>query len=369
MSFEKTINYFDNSKHADKLKKVTCDIPFRSFHIYPEGNVANCCFYWMPTILGNITKKTLKEIINDERSMAAKKSVTDGTYKFCNGEICPSMVNYTANGKVEHPLLPIEDLHTIDQKDIILMFDFDHSCNLYCGSCRNDRILYSLENAPPHLKLVHECLMKQVAELLDDGYKITIQATSSGDPFASPFYWQFLQSIRGDEQYKVRLTTNGTLMTRERLQHPYAKKIDHIEISVDAFTEETYVKVRRGGNFTALKKNLQNLDEMVMNGDLPELPGWKVNFVVQTDNFHEMADFAKWALEFKKLNYVWFLLIYDWGHLKKEEFNQKAVWHKNHPQHREFLKVLRDPVFDDKRIIIGNVAALRKQALADADLA
>lgn len=325
--------------------------------------MANCCFYWMPTVIGNITKKSLKEIIADERSMAAKKSVTDGTYSFCNGEICPSMVDYFANNKVENPLMPIEKLSEINQKSIILFLDYDLSCNLYCGSCRNERILHSVETAPAHLKLVHERLMSQVTELLDDGYEIILQVTSAGDPFASPFYWQFLQSIKGTEKYRVRLTTNGTLMTKQRLTHPYAQKIDHIEISVDAFTEETYNKVRRGGNFTALKQNLHNLDQMVDSKELSSLKYWKVNFVVQADNFHEMADFARWALQFKHLNKVWYLLIYDWGHLKKDEFEAKAIWHKTHPKYEEFLKVLRDPVFDDPRIQIGNLASLRKQAL------
>lgn len=208
--------------------------------------------------------------------------------------------------------------------------------------------------------------MIQVQELLNDGYEITLQVTSAGDPFASPFYWQFLQSIKGTEKFKVRLTTNGTLMTRARLDWPYAQQIDHIEVSVDAFTSPTYQKVRRGGNFQALRSNLENLDEMILKNELRQLKWWKLNFVVQADNYHEMADFAQWALQFKKLNYVWFLLIYDWGHLPKQEFNSKAVWHSDHPEHTRFIEVLKNPVFDDSRIIMGNLASLRKQALSTA---
>lgn len=364
MSYSHVINHFDNSKNLEKLKKVTCSIPFNSFHIYSEGDVANCCFYWMPTIMGNITTKSLKEIIADERSMAAKKSVTDGTYSFCNGEICPSMVDYVTNNKVANPLLPIEKLNEIDLKKIILYLDYDFSCNLFCGSCRNERILYSLDNAPPKLKLVHNHLVTQVDELLQDGYEIILQVTSSGDPFASPFYWHFLTKIKAEEKYKVRLTTNGVLMTRARLEHTYAQKIDHIEVSVDAFTEETYNKVRRGGNFTAVRQNLDNLSQMINNNELAMMNTWQINFVVQADNFHEMADFARWALQYQKLTQVWFLLIYDWGHLKKEEFEAKAVWHETHPKYNDFLKSLQDPILGDPRIKIGNLAALRKKALS-----
>lgn len=364
MAFEDTINYFDNSLNSEKLKKVSCYWPFTSFHIFPDGSVSNCCFYWMPTIIGNITKKHLREIMQDQRSLDAKKSVSDGTYKFCNGEICPSMINFVTNNKIEHPLMPIEDVRTLDEKKIILILDYDKSCNLYCGSCRNERILFNSENAPNELKTVHEKLITQLYDLLANDYQIALQVTSSGDPFASYFYWNFLKNIKSNENFKVRLTTNGTLMNRERLLLPYAQKIEHIEVSVDAYSVETYTKIRRGGNFNALKANLMNLNEMIHNNELPLLKNWKINFVVQADNFHEMIDFAKWALQFSKLGKIWYLLIYDWGHLKKDEFKSKAIWHEDHPQYHEFLTVLKDPIFDNEKILIGNLAGLRKKALA-----
>lgn len=353
MLFEDTINFFDNSAHSEKLKKVTCHWPFTSFHIFPDGSVSNCCFYWMPTIIGNITKKSLHEIIHDQRSMDAKKSVSDGTYKFCNGAICPSMVNYIANDKIDHPLMPINELNKINQKKIILILEYDKSCNLHCGSCRNERILFNLENSPSELKSVHSNLLSQMDQLLELGYELTLQVTSSGDPFASHFYWSFLQNIKLDENFKVRLTTNGTLMNRDRLFFPYAQKVEHLEVSVDAYTAETYAKIRRGGNFNALKNNLINLNDMISKNELALLKNWKINFVVQADNFHEMIDFTKWSLQFSTLNKVWFLLIYDWGHLKKEEFQSKAIWHESHPKHNDFLSVLKDPIFDNEKVIVG----------------
>lgn len=210
---------------------------------------------------------------------------------------------------------------------------------------------------------MHNSLIQQVHDLLNDGYEITLQVTSVGDPFASPFYWNFLKDIQPSENFKVRITTNGTLMTRDRLAYPYAQKIDHIDISVDAFTELTYNKVRRGGNFTALRNNLVNLNEMVLNSELSNLKSWGLNFVVQTENYKEMVDFTKWALSFNKMNRLWFLLIYNWGHLSADTFSQKAVWKEQHPEHHKFLEVLKDPIFDNNNIVMGNLTSLRKKAL------
>lgn len=64
----------------------------------------------MPLIIGNVTKKHLRDIITDTRSENAKKSVQNGTYKYCDSKICPSLVDYISTGRINSPLLPIEKM-------------------------------------------------------------------------------------------------------------------------------------------------------------------------------------------------------------------------------------------------------------------
>lgn len=352
--------YFDNSAFKDILKDVTCANPFTGYHIDPNGQVGNCCHSWLPTFCGNLFEKSLLEIINDKLQAEIKDSTTDGTFKFCNGKVCPNLVEYTHKSTIMDPLIEKTRLPEINRKKLSIFMDYDSSCNLYCGSCRHERILHPLDNLPEGLKALHALVLKNLRELLDNGYELSLQLTGSGDPFASPIYWDYLKSIGREDNVTLRIMTNGTLMNREKFNHPYSQKIDYINVSIDAFTDETYKKVRRGGNFSALKKNLTDLDELITAGSTFEkLNFWKPNYIVQADNFKEMADFAHWMLEFKNIDFVWFNLIAQWGHLSDAQFAEKAVWLETHPQHDEFLKVLSHPIFDHPQMILGNMARFR----------
>jgi len=272
------------------------------------------------------------------------------------------MVARIQTGEVLDPIIEKKNLEKLNKKNLILFLDYDPSCNLYCGSCRNERILYSRENLPEKLKKIHETLMQNLNELLARGYQLTVQVTGSGDAFGSPLYWEFLKGIQPQDNFLVRLSTNGTLMTADRFNHPYSEKINHLSVSVDAATEETYKKVRRGGNFNALRKNLNELDSAINSGKLKRLKNWKANYIVQQDNYLEMAEFTKWMLNYKSIGTVWFNLIDKWGHFSDEDFAKKAIWQKDHPDHQTFLKVLNDPVFDSPRVLLGNMANYRNSS-------
>lgn len=354
---------FDNSAYKHLLKDISCANPFTGFHIDQNGNVGNCCNTWMPTFCGNLFEQSLLQIMNSSLQSDIRNSVNDGTFKYCNGKVCPNLMDYTHSKAVIEPVLEKKDLPKLDKKKLMLFLDYDLSCNLYCGSCRNERILYPLDNLPERLQKLHTSVMENLRELLDLGYELTVQVTGSGDAFASPLYWDFLKSIKSSEKFNVRLSTNGTVMTEDRFNYPYAEKIDHLSVSVDAYTEETYKKVRRGGNFKALRKNLNDLDALLNRDGLQKLKCWKINFIVQSDNYKEMADFATWALEYKSIQFVWFNLIAKWGHISDEDFFQKAVWNEKHPQHADFLGVLSHSVFDDPRVLMGNMAHYRKKLI------
>lgn len=350
---------FDHSQHASKLQNLRCRAPLTDIQIYDNGEVCNCCFTWLPSYIGNVMEKPLREIVEGRIAEAVRTSVSDGTFKYCSVELCPSLSEAVNLSKVSLPLTDDAGLRAAPKKKLMIYLNYDRSCNLYCGSCRNDRILHTEETAPPKLRAVHENVTAQLKELSEAGYDLNIHLTGSGDPFASPMYWKFLRELPADSRYRLGLSTNGTLMTRERLSLPYAKKVEFIGVSVDAFTEATYAKVRRGGNFTTLRNNLDELNKMARTDLLPALRSWRINFVVQKDNFREMADFAKWALSFSTMPKVWFNLIADWGHLQSDQFNEKAIWSKTHPDHAEFIEVLQDPIFDAPRILIGNMSKYR----------
>ncbi|MGZ3691555.1 MAG: radical SAM protein [Pseudobdellovibrio sp.] len=349
---------FNNSQFKNQLEKITCDIPLFEFHIYMGGWVSNCCFSWMPTYLGNINEHSLLQLMENRVSKEIRASMQDGSYKFCDCKTCPFLNEYVHSDKmsVQSRLRYHETPAIRDPKHLLLFLDYDQSCNLYCESCRNERIHYTTETAPESLRRTHLNVVRQIDELIRAGYKLTIQMTGSGDVFTSSFYWSFLKEIPENYPANLQIITNGQLLNEERLNYPYLKSLDYLSISVDAATEKTYETVRRGGKFSVVKKNIETIDRYIQENRFGKTDKVCFVFVVQKDNFREMPQFVEWIYSLKSNHLIWFNLIADWGHLTSDKFNEKAVWKKEHPDHREFLEVLKNPVLKKDRVLLGNVS-------------
>lgn len=357
-------------RNLGRLGSVVCEVPFTAFQIYEGGHVSNCCFTWLPKRLGNINEKSLYELYAGQAAAEIRQSVQDGSYRFCDVNVCPKLAEFlNTSNPPGHPLLPVQQAQDLSSdpvpplgRTIRVYFNYDKSCNLQCPSCRSERLLYSRANAPASLLSTHENTIKSVEELLVKGYRVMVNLTGSGDPFASPLYWDYLKSLQPRLNLSLNLQTNGLLMDESRLLPAIRSTLDFVNISVDAATEETYLKVRKGGLFQKVKANVEMFDRLALAGEFPRLSGWQLNFIVQADNFREMEAFAVWALQRETVTSIWFNLIADWGHLSEEEFRRRAVWMKSHPEHEEFLEAVQSPVLRQPRIHLGNLSGYLKDA-------
>jgi len=86
---------------------------------------------------------------------------------------------------------------------------------------------------------------------------------------------------------KTGLVTNGTLLTEEKIKELNETAVDRICFSIDAFTEESYNKIRKGQNFDTVLKNIENLRNSDSNANV------FVRFIWQKDNYFELNDFKK----------------------------------------------------------------------------
>jgi MoaA/NifB/PqqE/SkfB family radical SAM enzyme len=151
------------------------------------------------------------------------------------------------------------------------------------------------------------------------------------------------------------LITNGILFTPENwgkiANVHYA--INFIRISIDAAARETYEKLRRGGNFDILLDNLEFISGLKRQKNIK----LQAAFVMQKENYREMPMFVELV---KKYNFdmVHFGRINNWGTYTDEEFRQIAVHRKDHPEHKDFLEILKDPALRDP-IVGGDIIVER----------
>jgi MoaA/NifB/PqqE/SkfB family radical SAM enzyme len=341
-----------------KLSSYGCYRISKYIEIHPSGDISVCCFSWLPKMFGNVLTDTPDEILTNLNRVALINDMDTGKFTECNDH-CP-FINSILNGKrILGYIVPLAMLqHEKARQPIVINFSYDQSCNLQCPSCRNELILFQLdENAL--ITRVHNRVKELIDYLLSQGEKLTLNITGSGDAFASPTYWNYIKNLEPNENLSLKLLTNGILMTDSRLndmQHLW-DNISHINISIDAATNDTYSVVRKNGSLDKVKRNLESLNEIIKNGSFKNLKQFQTNFTVQRNNYKEIVDFAKWQLEYSHLTSVYFNLVVQWGHLSDSAFHTN--FEMPELEKKELQDLLQDPIFNSPGIILGNLHSIK----------
>lgn len=328
------------------------------FEIHPNGDISICCFSWLPKFFGNILVDTPEKIFSNPERLNLIQDMSQGKYTECTDH-CP-FISSLLSGKTypNNYIVPLDQLK--NSRPIVINFSYDQSCNLQCPSCRNELILYKLgEN--DKLNRIHNGVKNFINYLVSSGNQIILKITGSGDAFGSPTYWNFLKELAesSNDSISLRLHTNGTLMDKDRLYRikPLWKNIQQINISVDAATDSTYQVVRQNGSLEKVKANLATLDWLISSGYFPNMQSFMTNYTVQKRNYREIKEFLEWQLQYSNLNTVYFSLMQQWGHISSDKFSSEFELSDDEKQ--ELGNIISDFIFDDERVILGNLYSLR----------
>ena len=329
-------------------KNYICVSPFVNLEVHDTSNYM-CCPSWLnKTLPGDIP---LDESFNSENAIEARKSVLDGSFKYCDSGECPFLQ------KIENEI-PDNNLGPLYSKDAIpeyyqniidsfnrgekllpttVQFSMDQSCNLSCPSCRVELIIAN----SPKIKEVN-LKIDEIENLFSKSIK-NLYITGSGDPFVSVSFRNFLRNFN-PKKYpnlkNIHLHTNATRWNKKmwdsmKAIHPY---VATCEISIDAGTKYTYEnKTRIGGNWDELMDNLKFIST------IETVKIIRTSFVVQKSNYKEMKIFRDMMKEFfGDRAHVYFGKILNWGHMTEEQYNEEKVWDVNHKEHSEFLKSVNE---------------------------
>lgn len=340
----------------DKHENV-CELPFNDIEIQFNGNVYICCPGWNPASIGNLLEQDLKEIWNSDKANLIRQTMLDGSYKYCNSTTCPAMI---AGGG---PRI-INKTKFIDPKRSIprnLAFSIDNTCNLVCPSCRTSKIIHvSNENTDRALSILRKAFSSICSEPHDN--EVTFTFDGVGEIFFSSVYREifeteaFFQNPDKWPNIKFVLCTNGTMMT-EKIQNKYKTLFDRmlgLRLSIDAGNEESYNKVRVGGNWHNL---FENIDYVYKNTILPKNIGWAWNLILQKNNYESIPDLIDLAYNYKEnLPEIYIVNMLNWGTLSQSDFDEQAVWISTSSRHEDVKRILDlDKVKSYPRILIPNL--------------
>jgi hypothetical protein len=351
------------------LKKYVCTVPFEALEIMENRNFM-CCASWLLKELPN--NVPLKDLWNSDEAIDIRKSVMDGSYRYCDKTKCPFLSRLISLKKsISGPIIHIDNLSDkmkmnydtqtgiITSGPKIIQMSFDRTCNYKCPSCRVNMIVADSDK----IKSVN-LTIEEIENAYSDSIE-TIYCSGTADPFASGSYRSFLRNLN-PKKYpnlkSIHLHTNASLWNKEMWDsmpniHKYVKSC---EISIDAGAENTYENITRlGGKWDNLIKNLNFIST------IKSLQSIKCSFVVQCSNYNEMETFLNLMYSiFKNKTKVFFGRITNWGTFEDGQFKLIDVGDTTHPEHnlflKEFKKVATNPyvfhnmyeLLDNKKTII-----------------
>lgn len=330
------------------LKKYICTIPFDSVTIHNENEQYFCCKQWLDVPLN------FDDGWESEDAKNVRSSMLDGSFKYCSTTNCPHLSTLIKLNRKPNDSPIIEQTQFNKRLTNIsgpknVRFTFDSACNLACPSCRKDFIKNTEELTTKSNGVLNK-LYEKYGKTIE-----TVSLSGYGDPFYSVPMLDFLKTINKERLpnlKKIHLHTNGILWNEKNWEkiknsHDY---IETAEISIDASTDETYKKVRIGGNWNLLMENLAFIN------NIKTVKKIIVSFVIQRDNYNEMCDFYRLMsglLYNKDLTFLYHS-IHNWGVMSDEKYMGMKVWDKTHSEYDLFQTELEKlKSIGDKRILIS----------------
>ena len=173
-----------------------------------------------------------------------------------------------------------------------VIVDLTEICNLKCTHCPHEDFTssdhYNSRQLDPKLN------KKLVDEVNMHGAKTTqyIRYTSNGEPLLHPSSHEMIDYAVRNSGVFVTLTTNGTILNEKRVAKLLESGLHLIDISIDAYLEDTYSKIRVNGNLQTTRSNVLRLIDMVKQARSKTKV--VVSFIEQPENIDEISSFQSY---------------------------------------------------------------------------
>ena len=316
----------------------TCELPFK--HVTIDANL-DCflcgCDGWLPIPVGKISEfNKLSDIWESPIAKMLQNDIAEKKFTWCAVTYCG----------ITH--------HNRIKSEYSVSINIDDSCNLACPSCRRE--LRMLDSGPEFESKIKN--LNHIMHLLEQfEHPVNVYLGGSGDALASHIIRHLIQQYRPKPGQSFEISTNGLLIKKLISDSPLRSYLSAINISVDAASAEVYEKVRRPGKW---KNLLENIEWLADNRGSSRVT---LSLTVQKTNFRDIPAFDDLC---HRLNFSGNLqALSDWGTwnsrpvknpdaytIKNGTYIDHDVANPTHPEHTEFLTVMRDVYKQNKNLRI-----------------
>ena len=167
------------------------------------------------------------------------------------------------------------------------------ACNLRCTTC--GRTYSSDLNLGTMALDVFKEILNQFPFLLGSHQVQTgLLMTGLGEPFLNKNLVEMIRYAKSIGHPYVHTITNGTLLNESTRQGIVESGLDHISVSMDGATKETFESIRVGASFEKVVSSVKDLARRRENHDRPFID---LNITIQDQNRNELQRVADLALE------------------------------------------------------------------------
>jgi radical SAM protein with 4Fe4S-binding SPASM domain len=260
----------------------TCAAPSSSMYLDQRGNVRACCQNARFT-LGNVTRQTLREIWDGERSQRLRAAVAAGDLslgcEFCRWRSADGADQAVFARTFDH-LRPVASAPEWPRQ---LELSLSNACNLQCVMCNGEwssAIRAHREGLPPMPTVYDDAFFDGLAAFLPH---LQVVKLLGGEPFLGRESLRVLEMLaETGSDAEVHITTNGTQWS-PRIERILDRLRVYLVVSIDAATAPTYESIRVGASFDRVMANLDRFMESV------DRRGTKVSLThcLMSNNWHE----------------------------------------------------------------------------------
>lgn len=169
-----------------------------------------------------------------------------------------------------------------------LFVEITAKCNLKCGMCVKQSGNGDAEGDMS--RETFNCL-KEAFPYLD-----TLILNGIGEPLLHPHLEEFIYTAKKlmPEGSLIGFQTNGILLNDRRASSVVAAGLNRICLSVDAFSEDIFRKIRKGGKVEDMDRAFSALNRAKSTIGRPDLQ-IGIEFVLMRDNLYELPETLRWA--------------------------------------------------------------------------
>ncbi|MBN1844157.1 MAG: radical SAM protein [Sedimentisphaerales bacterium] len=168
----------------------------------------------------------------------------------------------------------------------MVMVDVTARCNLRCSHCPHSVLSNEQHYAADMDRQLCLDLIEQVAR---QSPASLLRLFNSGEPLLCGHLDEYIAFAKRLGVRRVSITTNGTLLDAERRRALLDGGLDHLEVSIDAATPETFTQLKRTDHFeTVVQNTLAFCAERRRRGSPCQVD---VSFVWQAANRQELEPF------------------------------------------------------------------------------